>query len=106
MGDDREWQKQLAAAALMAAVRTAVQYITNPESRDVVMDDVKSKLSEVDYGAAAKAVSEVIDRVADSAKVAINEAIDSIRENAEDAVEMAAEKAQEQLGSRKRGKGR
>lgn len=108
MGDDKDWQKQLMTAALMAAARTAVQYITNPNSRDEAVEDVKSKLAEVDYSSAAKAVSEVIDRVADSAKSALNEAIDSIRENAEDAVEMAAEKAQEQLAGqgRKRGKGR
>ena len=107
MGDDREWQKQLMSAALMAAAKTAVQYITNPGSRDEAMNDVKSKLAEVDYPSAARAVSEVIDRVAESAKAALNEAIDSLRENAEDAVELAAEKAQEQLGpSPRRGKGR
>lgn len=107
MGDDKDWQKQLMTAALMAAARTAVQYVTNPNSRDEAVEDVKSRLAEVDYSSAAKAVSVVIDRVAESAKAALNEAIDSIRENAEDAVEAAAEKAQEQLGSpRKRGKGR
>jgi len=107
MGDDKDWQKQLMTAALMAATRTAVQYITNPNSRDETMSDVKSRLADVDYGAAAKAVSDVIDRVAEGAKAALNEAIDSIRENAEEAVEAAAEKAQEQLGvSKKRGKGR
>ena len=107
MGDDKEWQKQLMNAALMAAVRTAIQYITNPDSREETVSDVKSKLAEVDYTAAARAVSDVIDRLADSSKSALNEAIDSIRENAEDAVEAAAEKAQEQLGTpKKRGRGR
>lgn len=107
MGDERDWQKQLMTAALMAAARTAVQYVTNPNGREEAMHDVKSRLAEVDYGAAGRAVSEIIDRVAESAKSALNEAIDSIRENAEEAVEAAAERAQEQLGSpRKRGKGR
>ena len=106
MGDDREWQKQLVSAALMAAARTAIQYITNPDSREETVSDVKSKLAEVDYSAAARAVSDVIDRLAETAKTALNEAIDAIRENAEDAVEAAAEKAQEQLGTpKKRGRG-
>ncbi|HEV3310978.1 MAG TPA: hypothetical protein VG815_10730 [Chloroflexota bacterium] len=108
MGDDREWQKQLLNAALMAAARSAIQYITHPDSRDEAVDTVKSRLAEVDYSAAGRAVSDVIDRIAESGKAALNEAIDSIRENAEVAVEAAAEKAQEQLGSapKKRGKGK
>src|SRR5579872_4542159 len=107
MGEDKDWQEQLISAVLMAATKSAIQYVTNPDSREEAMDGVKERLAAVDYGEAAKAVSDVIDRVADSAKAALNEAIDSIRANAEDAVEAAAEKAQEQLGgSRKRGKGR
>lgn len=107
MGDDREWQKQLANAALTAAVRTGLQFLTNPGSRDETVNDVKSKLAEVDYTAAAKAVSDAIDRLAENSKAALSEAIDNIRANAEEAVEAAAEKAQEQLGTtKKRGRGR
>jgi hypothetical protein len=108
MGDEKDWQKQLMTAALAAATKAAMQYITNPEARDGAMDDVKAKLAEVDYGSAAKAVSEVIDRMADGAKSAVADAIDSLRENAEVAVEAAAEKAQEKVGvpARKRGRGR
>jgi len=107
MGDDKDWQKQLLGAALMAAARTAIQYVTNPETRDETVNEVKSRLADVDYTAAARAVSDVIDRLAETSKEALNEAIDSIRLNAADAVEAAAEKAQEQLGApRKRRRGR
>jgi hypothetical protein len=107
MGAEKDWQKQLVNAAVMAAARTAIQYITNPNSRDEAVEDVRSRLAEVDYSAVGRAVSIGIDRLADNAKVALNEAIDSIRENAEEAVAAAAERAQDQLGSkRKHGRGR
>lgn len=107
MGDDKDWQKQLLSTALMAAVRTAIDYATNPDARDETVNDVKARLAEVDYSAAARAVSGAIDQLAESSKSALNQAIDSIRANAEDAVEAAAEKAQEQLGARKkRGRGK
>jgi hypothetical protein len=107
MGDDKEWQRQLLSAALTAGMRTLLEYIRNPDSRDETVSDMKAKLAEVDYTQAAKAVSDVIDRLADSSKLAVSSAIDNIRANAEDAVEAAAEKAQEQLGSNKKsGRGR
>ncbi|GEM_PF-6584773 len=106
MGDDKEWQRQLLGAALMAAAKTAVDYVTNPESRDETASQVRSKLAEVDYNAAAKALSRAIDQLAEQSKTAVNEAIDSIRQGAEEAVEAAAERAEEQLGRKKRGRGR
>lgn len=106
MGDSKDWQTQLLGAALMAATRTAIDYATNPDARDQTAKDMRSRLAEVDYTAAAKALSKAIDQFAENSKSALNEAIDSLRENAEDAVEAAAEKAQEQLGSAKRGRGR
>ena len=108
MGSEKDWQKQLLNAALMAASRSAIQYMTNPNSRKEAVEDVKSSLAEVDYSAAARAVSQAIDRLAETSKVALNDAIDAIRENAEEVVEAAAEKAQTQLGvpQKKRGRGK
>jgi hypothetical protein len=106
VGESKDWQNQLLGTALMAAARTAVEYVTNPDAREETAKDVRERLSEVDYGAVAKALSRAIDQFADNSKKAVNEAIDSLRANAEDAVEAAAERAQEQLGQKRRGRGR
>ncbi len=107
MSQEKDWQRQLVGAVLAAAARTAVEYATNPNARDETVDEMKSKLAKVDYGALAKVLSRAIDQLSLATKNALNEAIDNIQSSAEEAVEAAAEKAQEQLGSSKRrGKGK
>lgn len=107
MADEKDWQQQLLGAAVMAAARTGVEYLTNPDVRDDTVKDVRTRLADVDYNAAARALSKAIDQLAEGSKAAVNEAIDALRSNAEEAVEAAAEKAQEQLGAgKKKGKSR
>ncbi|HZT96702.1 MAG TPA: hypothetical protein VFB34_07675 [Chloroflexota bacterium] len=103
MSDENEWRRQLLGAVLAAAARTAVEYATNPKARDESVEEMKSKLADIDYNALAKVLSRSIDQMASAAKAALNEAIDNIQDTAEEAVEAAAEKAQSQLGSKKRG---
>ncbi len=103
MARTNEWQAQLLSAALSAAVKAATEYATDPAARDRAVNDVRTKLAQVDYNAVAKTLSRAIDQAAAQAKNTLNEAIDTLQANAEDAVEMAAERAKEQLGVKKKG---
>lgn len=100
------WYRQLLALVLLSAARGAVEYITNPGSREDAGKQMRDAFAAIDYDAAAKAVVSAIDSVAEGSKGRLNETIDQLRDVSVDKVDDARSKAQKQLGQRKGRKGR
>jgi hypothetical protein len=104
MDNDQNWYRQLAALVLLSASRAAVDYINNPVSREDAQKQLREQFANIDYDAAAKAVTRAIDGLASNSKGRLNETIDVIRDRSVDAVDEAKSKAEKQLGQKKGGR--
>jgi hypothetical protein len=106
MGDNQNWYRQLVALVLLSASKAAVEYITNPGSRDEATKQLRDAFAQIDYDAAAKALTRAIDDAASTSKDRIDEAIDTLRDRGVDAVGDAKTKAEKQLAGKRSRKGR
>lgn len=104
MDNDQNWYRQLAALVLLSASRAAVDYINNPVSREDAQKQLREQFANIDYDAAAKAVTRAIDGLASNSKGRLNETIDVIRDRSVDVVDEAKSKAEKQLGQKKGGR--
>lgn len=104
MDTDANWYRQLAALVLLSASRAAVEFITNPGSRQDATKQLKGAFAEIDYEALASALTRTIDSVASTSKSTLDETIDSLRDRSVDAVQDARSKAEKQLGQKKGGR--
>lgn len=104
MDNDQNWYRQLFALVLLSAARAAVEYITNPGSRDDAANQLKGAFQEIDYDAAARALTSAIDNLAQTSKGRLNEAVDTLRDRGVDAVDTAKSRAEKQLGQKKSGR--
>src|SRR5947209_16957617 len=105
MNDDN-WYRQLLALVLLSAARGAVEFITNPGSRDQAGKQMKEAFAQIDYDAAAKAMVNAIDNLAAESKDRLSVTIDSLRDASVDRVDEAKKQAQKQLGQKKSHRGR
>ena len=103
MDNDQNWYRQLAALVLLSASRAAVDYSNNPTSREDAQKQLREQLANIDFDAAAKAVTRAIDGFASTSKGRVNETIDVLRDRSVDAVDEAKTKAEKQLGQKKGG---
>lgn len=104
MDTDQNWYRQLGALVLLSASRAAVEFLTNPSSRQDAQKQLKSSFAEIDYAALANALTTAIDNVASTSKSSLDEAIDSLRDRSVDAVEEAKSRAEDKLGQKKGGR--
>ncbi len=104
MDNDQNWYRQLAALVLLSASRAAVDYINNPTSREDAQKQLREQFANIDYDAAAKAITRAIDGLASNSKGRLNETIDVIRDRSVDVVDEAKTKAEKQLGQKKGGR--
>lgn len=103
MDNDQNWYRQLLALVLLSASRAAVEFITNPSSREDATKQLRSAFQEIDYDAAAKAVTKAIDDLASTSKDRLSDTIDTLRDRSVDAVGDAKTKAERQVGKKKGG---
>ena len=107
MGDNQNWYRQLLALVLLSVSRAAVEFITNPSSKEDASKQLRGAFESIDYDAAAKAVTRVIDSLASSSKSQFSDTIDALRDKGVDAVDEAKTRAEKQLAPKKSGgKGR
>jgi hypothetical protein len=104
MNNEQNWYRQLAALVLLSASRAAVEYINNPGSREDAQNQLKEQFANIDYDAAARAITRAIDGVASTSKDRLSDTIDVLRDRSVDAVEEAKEKAAKQAGQKKGGR--
>jgi hypothetical protein len=104
MDDDQNWYRQLLGLILLSASRAAVEFITKPGSRAEATEQLKGAFREIDYDAAARAITNAIDTVATTSKGRLSETIDTLRDRSVDAVDEAKVRAEKQLGQKKKGK--
>lgn len=104
MNTDQNWYRQLLALILLSASKTAVEYITNPGSREVATGQLRAAFQDIDYEALANAMTKAIDSMALESKGKLNEAIDNLRDQGISAVDEAKNRAQEAAGKKKGGK--
>jgi hypothetical protein len=104
LDNDQNWYRQLAALVLLSASRAAVDYINNPISREDAQKQLREQFANIDFDAAAKAVTRTIDGLASNSKGRLNETIDVIRDRSVDAVDEAKSKAEKQLAPKKGGR--
>ncbi|HEX8918771.1 MAG TPA: hypothetical protein VF898_09720 [Chloroflexota bacterium] len=104
MENDQNWYRQLLALVLLSASRAAVEFIVNPNSRSEATGQLRDAFREIDYEAAAKAVTQVIDNMAESSKFRLTDAVDTLRDRGVDAVDTAKTRAEKQLGQQKSGR--
>jgi len=104
MGEDQTWTRQLLALMLLSASKAAVEFITNPTSREDATDQLRGAFAEIDYDTLAKAVTRAIDDAADTGKQTLSGAIDTIRDRSVDVVGEAKTRAEKQLGKKKKGR--
>jgi hypothetical protein len=100
---DQNWYRQLAALALLSASRAAVEFLTNPSSRENASEQLRGAFSQIDYDALSTALTRAINDAADTGKERLNETIDTLREAGVGAVEDAKSKAETKLGQKKKG---
>ncbi|GAC1319432.1 MAG: hypothetical protein NVS2B16_15950 [Chloroflexota bacterium] len=103
---NENWYRQLLALVLVSAARGAVEYITNPGSRAEAGNQMRDAFASIDYDAAAKAIVNAIDTVAEGSKGKLSDTIDQLRDVSVDKVDDAKSKAQKQLGQKKSRRGR
>lgn len=103
MDTDQNWYRQLVALILLSASRAAVEFITNPGSRQDAGKQLKSAFAEIDYNALGTAMTQAIDNIAATSKDTLNDTIDTLRDRGVDAVGAAQSKAQKQLGQKQGG---
>jgi hypothetical protein len=104
MGDNQNWYRQLIALVLLSTSRAAVEYITNPNSRQETGKQLREALQQIDYDAAAKALTKAIDEAASVSKDRLDSAIDSLRDIGVDAVDEGKKRAEKQVGKKGGGK--
>jgi hypothetical protein len=104
MDPDQNWYRQLAALVLLSASRAAVEFITNPGSREDAGKQLKQAFAQIDYDALARALTRQIDTVAASSKDRLADTIDTLRDTSVGAVEQASTKAQKAAGKKKGGR--
>lgn len=103
MDTEKDWYRQLLALVLLSASKAAVDFITKPGSREAATDQLRNAFQEIDYDAVARAVTRAIDDVAASSKDRLGGTIDTLRDKSVDAVEEVKDRAERQLGGRRRG---
>jgi hypothetical protein len=106
MDNERNWYRQLGALVLLSASRAAVEYLTNPGARDEAESQLKSAFRDIDYDAVARAITRVIDDLADNSKSAVGGSIDTLRDKGHEAVDQVKTVAEERLAEKKRGGGK
>jgi hypothetical protein len=106
MGDNQNWYRQLLALLLLSASKAGVEYLTNPGSRDDAARQLREAFQQIDYDAAAKALTRAIDDAANTSKVKLDLAIDELRDRGVDVVSEAKERAEKQAGKKRGGRGR
>lgn len=105
MGDNQNWYRQLLALLLLSASKAAVDYITNPGGREDASRQLREAFQQIDYDAAAQALTRAIDEAASTSKERLDTAIDTLRDRGVEAVDEAKARAEKQAG-KKRGGGR
>lgn len=103
MDNDNRY-RQLLSLILLSTARGAVEYLTNPDSREDAGNQLKSAFAEIDYDAAAKAVVSAIDSLADTSKERLADTIDILRDRSVDVVDDAKSKVQKQSGQKSGGR--
>lgn len=106
MGDNQNWYRQLLALLLLSASKAAVEFITNPGSRDDAANQLREAFQQIDYDAAAKALTHAIDDAAATSKDKLDTAIDTLRDRGVDVVSDAKDRAEKQVGKKGGGKGK
>jgi hypothetical protein len=106
MDNEGNWYRQLGALVLLSASRAAVEYLTNPGARDEAESQLKSAFRDIDYDAVARAITRVIDDLADNSKSAVGGSIDTLRDKGHEAVDQVKTVAEERLAEKKRGGGK
>ncbi len=104
MDTDQNWYRQLLALVLLSGARAAVEFITNPGSREDATRQLRSAFQEIDYDALAKALTRAIDNLAASSKDRLSGTIDTLRDKSVDVVDEAKVKAEKQVGKRRGGR--
>mgnify|MGYP001376063445 CR=1 FL=1 len=104
MDNDQNWYRQLLALVLLSASRAAVEFITNPSSREDASKQLRSAFQEIDYDALAKALTKTIDDLASSSKDRLSGTIDTLRDKSVDAVDEAKSRAEKQVGKKRGGR--
>ena len=104
MNNEQNWYRQLFALVLLSGARAAVEFITNPGSREDATDKLRSAFQEIDYDALARAVTSAIDDFFSSIKVRLSDTIDTLRDRSVDAVDEAKNRAEKQVGKKGGGK--
>jgi hypothetical protein len=104
MDSDQNWYRQLAALVLLSASRAAVEFITNPGSREDAGKQLKQAFAQIDYDALARAFTRQIDVIASTSKDRLSDTIDTLRDSSVDAVAQASNRAQKAAGRKKGGR--
>lgn len=104
MGDNQNWYRQLIALLLLSTAKAAVEYITNPGSRADAAKQMREAFQQIDYDAAAKALTRAIDDAADASKDRLDTAIDALRDKSVEAVDEGKKRAEKQAGKKSGGK--
>jgi hypothetical protein len=90
------------ALVLLSASRAAVEFITKPESREEAGNQLQDAFAQIDFDAAAQAVTQAIDTLASSSKGRLNDTIDTLRDKSFDVVDEAKSRAEDKLAPSKR----
>ena len=105
LNDKQTWYQQLLALVLLSASRAAVEFITKPESREEAGNQLQDALAQIDFDAAAQAVTQAIDTLASASKGRLTTTIDTLRDKSFDVVDEAKTRAEDKLApSKKSGK--
>ena len=100
MDTDQNWYRQLLALVLLSASRAAVEYITNPNSREDAANQLRNAFAQIDYDALARAVTRAIDEAAETSKDRLSDAIDTLRDASVDKVDEVKSRAEKQVGKK------
>jgi len=103
LDDKQTWYRQLLALVLLSASRAAVEFITKPESREEAGNQLQDAFAQIDFDAAAQAVTQAIDTLASSSKGRLNDTIDTLRDKSFDVVDEAKSRAEDKLAPSKKG---
>jgi len=98
---NQNWYRQMLALVLLSASKAAVEFLTNPSSRDEAVGQLRGAFAEIDYDSLASALTRAINEAADNSKGVVNEAIDTLRERGVEAVDDAKSRAEKQLAPKK-----
>lgn len=98
MGENQNWYRQLLALLTLSVAKAGVEYLTNPNSRNEANQQLREAFQNIDYDAAAKALTKAIDEAASVSKDRLDTAIDTLRDRGVDAVDEAKSRAEKQAG--------